>query len=179
MVNTIRAFLAIVPPAESLTPLAEVVSELRRAYPSLGWVAPERWHVTLAFLGQVSEGQASRLALAGDAVDLRVEGGGMFPRVVWAGVAGDLSALAREARTAARRVGISLERRPFRAHLTLARVRRPFSDGAAVVDALRDVSGPPWTATEVVLFRSHLGPRPVYEPLRTWRLGQPCAGYQA
>lgn len=165
-----RAFLAIVPPPASLAPLAEVVEELRAAYPCLGWVAPERWHVTLAFLGEISDGQARRLSVSGAPVELRVDGGGAFPRVIWAGVAGDLSELARSARATARSVGVEVERRAFRSHLTLARVRRPFDRTEAVVDALREVSGPPWIADEVVLMRSHLGPRPRYERVGNWTL---------
>ncbi len=67
----------------------------------------QSWHLTLAFLGEVSEqkltGLASRLERAAGRYppqQLAIAGAGAFPaagraRVLWAGVAGDRQALAR------------------------------------------------------------------------------------
>lgn len=109
-------------------------------------VYPARdFHMTLCFLGDLS---AEACAALGDALapsfanlrppHLRVEGMGAFPnwnapRVLWAGVrngdGGEFpSALYGAARAAARTVGWALraeeESRPFRAHVTLARIRQ-------------------------------------------------------
>ena len=173
-----RAFVAVLPPPESLAALAAAVASLRDANPGLSWVPPERMHVTLAFLGDIADETASRVVdgLA-DAVRgttpfaLRIERGGAFPRparanVLWAGLAGDLdalSSLARVTRRVARGARVEIERTPYRPHVTVARVRRRGLDGGPLVAALDAVRGEPWTVTETVLMRSHLGPKPSYD----------------
>jgi 2'-5' RNA ligase len=181
-----RAFVAVVPPAASLTPLVVAVSALRG--PGASWVPPERLHLTLAFLGEVSDHVAARVAdRLGEAVrdvapfSLRIAGGGAFPRparprVLWAGVAGDvdaLASLARVVRRAARSAGADVERAPYVPHVTVARVRARDYDGTAAVATLADVAGEPWAVTEVVLLCSTLGPRPSYDPLAVARLTGP------
>jgi 2'-5' RNA ligase len=174
----VRAFVAVVPPPASLDLLVRTVSALRDDLPA-SWVPPERLHVTLAFLGEVPDVEPYAGALA-EAVrgtapfGLRVRGGGAFPRparprVLWAGVDGDVDALARLARLArrtARAHRIEVERAPYVPHVTVARVRRRDADGTAALAALDAVEGDPWQVTEVVLMRSHLGPQPRYEPVR-------------
>ncbi len=170
-----RAFVAVVPPPEALAPLVAAVERLRG--PGATWVPPERLHVTLAFLGDVAGETAARLADAlGEAVagtaafELAVAGGGAFPRparprVLWAGLAGDVEALARLARVTrrtARACRIDVEKQAYVPHVTVARVRDRHYDGTAAVAALDQVRGEPWPVTEVVLMSSVLGPRPAY-----------------
>jgi 2'-5' RNA ligase len=173
-----RAFVAVVPPAEALAPLATAVEALRG--PGASWVPPERLHLTLAFLGEVAEPVAARVAdRLAEAVRgvapfrLRIAGGGAFPRparprVLWAGVDGDVAALAslaRLVRRAARSAGADVERAPYVPHVTVARIRARDYDGTAAVAALAGVSGDPWTVTEAVLLHSTLGPKPSYDRL--------------
>jgi 2'-5' RNA ligase len=47
----------------------------------------------------------------------------------------------------------------------VARYRGRDHDATADVAALAGVRSDAWTVREVVLMRSHLGPRPSYEPL--------------
>ncbi|HEU0130410.1 MAG TPA: RNA 2',3'-cyclic phosphodiesterase [Mycobacteriales bacterium] len=180
-----RAFVAIVPPPPALAALARAVAPLRAAH-AASWVPPERLHLTLAFLGDVAEpvlprlGDALAAAVAGTAAfGLRVAGGGAFPRparprVLWAGIDGEVDALARLARAvrrAARSAGVDVERAPYVPHVTVARVRATPVDGPACVAALDAVRGEPWQVTGAVLMRSVLGPKPVYEPLRDLPFG--------
>lgn len=173
----VRCFVAVVPPPEVLAPLVRAVAPLR-TLPAT-WVPPERLHVTLAFLGEVADPEPYAAALAPAVAEvaafpLRIRGGGAFPRaararVLWAGLDGDVDALAKLARVArrtARAVRIDVERKPYVPHVTVARVRRDGFDGAAAVAALSVVESEPWQVGEVVLMRSVLGPAPAYEPLR-------------
>jgi 2'-5' RNA ligase len=140
----------------------------------------ERLHLTLAFLGEVADpepfARALATAVAGTApMTLRIAGGGAFPRpdrarVLWAGVEGDVDALARLARLTrrtARQQRIDVERKPYVPHVTVARLRGRPRDATVAVDALRDVRTEPWEVTAVTVYRSHLGPAPRYEAVAT------------
>src|SRR5258708_17776494 len=56
-----RLFVAIAPPPAVLDELEARVAPLRPAWPALRWTGREAWHVTLAFLGEVSEDTATAL----------------------------------------------------------------------------------------------------------------------
>ncbi len=181
-----RLFVAVVPPSAVRYSLAAAVEPLRERAGGPRWIPPERWHVTLVFLGQVDEAALPRLrrelgamAAAAAPVWLQVAGAGRFPargapRVFWAGLAGDLDALtvlARAARRAARASRIGVERGPFRAHLTLGRWRRDDGADPSLPGELTDYRGPVFEVGEVVLFSSHLGPKPSYDPIGRFPLG--------
>jgi RNA 2',3'-cyclic 3'-phosphodiesterase len=109
---------------------------------------------------------------------LRLAGGGRFgslrrPQVAWAGLDGDvrpLVDLAGRLAAAARRLGLPVEDRPFRPHLTLGRWRPGRPADGALTDRLAAYRGPDWPVTEVRLLESHLGPLPTYDTLTTWPL---------
>jgi 2'-5' RNA ligase len=131
--------------------------------------------VTLEFLGQCGphevERQLSRWHVRArrvDPMDLRIAGGGAFPRawrakVLWAGVDVDAEAWRRLA---------GFEQRP---HLTVARTRG-WADVTGLVDSLSGYAGPSWTASEICLMESHLrgsgdrGPR--HEVIESYPLGR-------
>jgi 2'-5' RNA ligase len=149
----VRLFVALRPPPEA-------IGDLRARLPR--WPsAPDRWHLTLAFLGelagpeQVQDELAVRVA-GSPAFDLRLEGSGTFGRngPVWVGVTGDTDALhdlAVHVAAAARAAGVHLERRTYTPHLTVGKRGHP---NPATLAGYR---GPTWTAREVELVRSDLG----------------------
>ena len=149
------------------------------------WIPSGRWHLTLLFLGTVP---ADRVQLLGTAaapaiaaappMTLRLARAGRFgsprrPQVFWAGLDGDvgaLTALAGRLTDAARALGLPVEDRPFRAHLTLGRWRARQPADGRLPDRLTGYEGPAWPVSELRLLQSHLGPDPRYEPLATWAL---------
>jgi 2'-5' RNA ligase len=109
---------------------------------------------------------------------LRLTAGGRFgslrrPQVAWAGLEGDVEPLvdlAARLADAARSLGLPVEDRPFRPHLTLGRWRpRQPADGA-LPERLAGYVGPSWPVTELRLLESHLGPTPTYETVGEWPL---------
>ena len=56
-----RLFVAVVPPPVILDELDATVAPLRPAWPALRWTGRPAWHLTLAFLGEVSEDIAAAL----------------------------------------------------------------------------------------------------------------------
>lgn len=150
------------------------------------WGAPDRWHLTLLFLGDVPADRVPALVeRAGTAVaaappmTLRLAGGGRFgslrrPQVAWAGLEGDvgpLVELARRLAATARSLRLPVEDRPFRPHLTLGRWRPGRPADGAVVDRLAGYRGPAWHVTEVRLLDSHLGSEPRYDTVAAWPVG--------
>lgn len=189
--GTVRLFVALTPTAESLDELRAVVEPLSPSVPQLRWTPYEQWHLTLAFLGEVSEPELpklterlARVAARHAPIALRLEGAGRFgSRVLWLGVRGDtagLQRLAASVRAAARRSRIEVDDRPYRPHLTLARCRDPHVDLRPVVAALAGFAGRTWTARHLQLIRSYLGAGPGgtarHEPVQSWPLGGASAG---
>jgi 2'-5' RNA ligase len=147
----VRLFVSIPVPAHARTHLAGALAGMRTT-------AVDRWHVTLAFVGEWDDPDTlleplSSAASASGPLELRLEGGLSFAGVLSAGVGGDvegLHALARSVGDACRGVGVQLERRRFRPHVTVARRPRDLT-------RLDGYSGPPWTAGSFELVRSTLG----------------------
>jgi 2'-5' RNA ligase len=180
-----RLFVALEPPEPVRRRLAAVADELRRAAGRAGdevrWVRPENVHLTLQFLGAVPEERVAAVeaalrdaAAGGRPLSLSLHGAGGFPnarrpRVLWAGLEGDLAplaALAADLGARLAKLGFPPEDRPFSPHLTLGRAREgrgaPGLAGALARAAQAEAT--PWRATELVLFESHLSPRgPRYE----------------
>lgn len=187
-----RLFVAMAPPSSVLDDLDTVCVPFRHARGDLRWTSREAWHVTLAFLAEVSELQLARLtprleraARRHTAFGLSFAGAGAFPstgraNVLWSGLAGDrraLSDLAASISAAARRAGVPPPDagRKYRPHVTLARCRAPVNVGP-VVEALSGYQGQPWNAEEILLIRSRLHDHPRYETLGTWKLRPPVEG---
>jgi 2'-5' RNA ligase len=147
------------------------------------WVPPANMHLTVRFIGQVDDDRAATLLdalaprLGMTPFDVELSGCGVFPpsgapRAIWIGLVRGLTALSAMHDELARRqarLGFTPESRPFRAHLTLARVKDAPKGSAVIVrDALRAVTPAPvrWRVDRATIFRSHLSPRgPRYEAL--------------
>lgn len=153
-------------------------------------------HVTLAFLGQTTDERlvdvtaAAKEAAGGiTAFDIELDRPGRFPpsgrpKVVWLGMgagAPSLLALGERVRAELRRSEIAFDAKPFRAHVTLARVRDDASlvDArtiAAAVEAMR-IPHLRFPADAVVVFESVLSPRgPKYTArgIAPLRVGNPA-----
>lgn len=119
--------------------LDDTTAILRAEAPELAWVGREKRHLTLKFLGDVSEADVPKLAGAADRaaarhapIEMSVREVGAFPtfrraRVVWIGVEQEprLELLHHDLEEACVQEGYEVEGRPFRPHITLARVRAP------------------------------------------------------
>lgn len=181
----VRLFVGMTPPEEAVAHAAGAVDRI--IPPDMRGVPPERWHVTLAFLGDVDQDRLPELTQALDAVGrcheplrgLSLAGAGTFRGALWLGVSAaerhsPADRLARAVQRAMRSAGASVERRAWRAHLTVARWK-PSDDLAHRVarsarDSLRDCAGPPFDIDRVTLGQSRLGPHPSYTALHVCTL---------
>lgn len=164
----IRTFVAIDLPEDVRADLVSVMSDLGREIRGVRWVRPEGLHLTLKFLGDIDEKTVPPLAGELDAVargcrplNLSVEGLGAFPdarrpRVIWAGLSGDLAVLGDLASRVDRvctSFGVKPEKRPFRAHITIGRLKVP-----TMVNLNKELRNKGFLATEIVLYQSELFP---------------------
>lgn len=180
-----RCFVAI-PIGDALRAALVVASRPWRAEladADMRWMDPASWHVTLAFLGDVDADRVPRLAdelpelvAQHAAVELVPEGIVAWPRgeetrMVWCRFRPE-SGIAELHNRVAGALGVT-ERRRFRPHVTLARVRggRTIQLGHERVDTVSSVL-PTTSADEVTLYRSHLDPAgTTYEALARAPLG--------
>lgn len=175
-----RLFVAIELPDAVLDALAAVQQQMQRnGKQPVKWVARTGMHLTLKFLGDVESTQVAEILGALTDVTqrcrkvttLRLSSAGAFPgvkrpQILWVGVEGDLAALShlqQQLEQALEPLGFAPEGRPFRAHLTLGRVRQDASaqQRASLGDLLAKLPAPPpvaWTPDAPVLFQSTLMP---------------------
>ena len=171
-----RLFLAINIAPEIRRAVVEATAPLRAIAPKLAWVREPQLHLTLKFLGDHTEGVANqvadamkRVAEANRAVEVELGGLGAFPnfqrpRVVWMGVtpAPKLELLHHDVECAASELGFSLDGRPFRPHLTLARVKPRSADRAtwrALGEAAKEIDyAAEVTVSSIDLMHSELSP---------------------
>ena len=190
-----RTFIAIeLPP-----PVRQAVTALQDCLKTRGvkmrWVRPENIHLTLKFLGQTPADMVGALSSAlGDAAqalapfEVTVQGLGAFPglrrpKVVWTGVGGDLVILQKLHRKIDAGVNevdrrrFPRESRPFKAHLTLGRVKGRI-DAGQLSSAMQECRGPREAVMRVehfCLIKSALTPRgPRYTTLEKFALGGGC-----
>ena len=172
-----RLFIALPVP----DPLRESLQQWQRTAQRLlpegvRWTPADQWHLTLRFLGDVDATEVPLLAEALQAAcarqepfELSLQGPGCFPsperpRVFWLGLGGQVTSLERlQARV---QEGTApwgqKEDRPFRAHLTVARIRDGSPAGRhGLGRVLPRLPAPPavvWMVDRVTLFRSRLHP---------------------
>ncbi len=169
-----RLFFAVRLPAgvqETLRPALEAGQRVAGA--SVGFTRVEQLHFTLAFLGEQPEGavdrasEAAQAAIALPQFELAISGRSAFPgmsrpRVLWLGAgegAAPLRALAEKLCAGLRERGFALEDRPFRAHLTLGRVRqRGDRDARRALEAIPAGELARFEVRELALMQSILGP---------------------
>lgn len=134
--------------------LAQTCERLKVAAPDARWVRPESWHLTLKFVGHRPDHMLERikpaLAQVRAAAPLNIELKGLyffpqkrFPRVLAVFVHPQetllaMGELAKKIEFRLEPLGIEREDRPFRAHLTVARLE-PRGKHDALERALADV----------------------------------------
>lgn len=184
-----RAFFAIGlddQTREALVRARDAFCDEAPAWRSEKWVPPENLHLTLAFLGEVPDGalaalaeHAAALVRAQPAFRLSLGDVRAVPRpraatMLWCTVAEgehEAGALATAVSEAAAAHGIPPSGRPFAAHITLVRARRPRpapADAlAAAAEALSAAcAGSAMSVADVMLCSSTLTPRrPIYRTI--------------
>ncbi len=185
-----RLFIALPLPVHVEQELGKVIELCKEKRCRVRWVRPENIHLTVRFLGDTEENLMekisdviSRVAREFQPVMVSVDRIGGFPnldrpRVIWAGLEDDdnveiLRKLTRQVELAVRKLRFEKEKKGFKPHLTLGRVKDPTSI-AELTEYLSTYQFTPLTMTldRLVLFKSTLTPNgPIYERLYEGVLG--------
>lgn len=149
-----RAFLALDLSAETRAKLGQVQAALKTETVHVKWVEPDQMHITLRFFLDLQQEQQHKLHPAMTEVARRwsvftykVRGVGFFAsgdrlKILWCGVddsSGRLAALQRTMEQSLAPLKLARDERPFRAHLTLGRLRDP-SREPQLVQALKTMT---------------------------------------
>jgi 2'-5' RNA ligase len=132
-----RAFIALELTDGIRRSLAEQIADFKSGGADVRWVKPEDIHLTLKFLGDIEENlvpsiaeHLERSAAAFAPFNLSLAGTGVFPasgrpRILWAGIEGaeTLQSLQQAVEKEMESLGFPREKRPFRPHITLGRIR--------------------------------------------------------
>jgi 2'-5' RNA ligase len=182
-----RTFIAVTIKDAARATLNRYLAELRARYTAgVRWSRPENVHLTLRFLGEVSDrdlagvtAAASKAAAAAGSFTLRLGApahlGKGTPRVLSLSVGGqveELAALHAALEAHLEKSGFGRDSRRFRPHLTLGRRKK-----GPIPEDWRQVprsGATDWDVDEIVVFSSTLTPTgPIYTPLARCPLG--CA----
>jgi RNA 2',3'-cyclic 3'-phosphodiesterase len=164
-----RLFTGISLPPEARSPLLALTGYMR-PFANLAWTAEEKLHITTKFIGEWPESrlpelkQVLSLVTLTEPIDIRIRRLGWMPNLrvpltLYAGVemSGDLASRTEELLEG---IGILKEKRPYRPHVTLGRIRRA---GRDPIDALQnevartELDIAPFRATAFHLYLSDSG----------------------
>ncbi|MBT2680744.1 RNA 2',3'-cyclic phosphodiesterase [Bacillus sp. ISL-35] len=176
-------FYALEVPGEVKEVFKSQIEHLQEELPFKTWVHPQDLHITLAFLGNAPddkmEAASERIEAAmklQTSFELKIDHLGIFgrseaPRIFWAGLkdSQDLKEVRQDVFSACLDAGFTLEKRPFSPHITIARKwvgEAPFY--SAVLGAVNPFKNEEisFQAGRVVLYKTHLGKSPKYEPIK-------------
>ncbi len=174
-----RAFLAIdVEDNEIVRKFVELEKKLLNTGALLKPVEPENFHITIKFLGEISE---KEIPLIREIVikhtkffkpfEISFEGVGAFPsisypRVIWVGIVKNrekLSNLASNISADLEKTGFHKESRGFHPHVTIARVKKPSSQLKKTINEFQGESFGQMVVRAIRLKKSVLTPQgPIY-----------------
>lgn len=176
MGEKIRTFIAIGLPEFVLQAIAKTQDALRGSGLDIRWVRREGIHLTLKFLGDIDRDDVGKIQAAMEEAakgispfTLTGDGVGVFPdfrrpRVIWAGISGDMQALfslQRALESQLKGLGFPKEKRHFKGHLTMGRVKDRV-DRTKLRESLEGLARfetGSFTVEAVVLFQSTLRPQ--------------------
>lgn len=184
-----RIFVAVDISDDARRKTADYIESLKREFPKLrvGWEKPEKLHLTMKFLGDTDENQLEKLkdicreiAAEIPRFDLQIARTGVFPsarnaRVLWIDVKdekGSLTKINRLLENECEQIGFAAEKRNFKPHLTIARLKEPRNSLELVEKHLeKDFEPVGMETAEIVIYESRLRPTgSIYEKLTTVQL---------
>lgn len=169
-----RIFVAVDISEEARQKIANYIADLRREFSDLriGWDKPEKLHLTLKFLGEMSDSQLSKLEKIVDDIssdtgkfELKIQNTGVFPtpkkaRVLWLDVINKdetLTELNTRLETECEKIGFPKETRKYVPHLTIARIKEPHKAKSLAIKHLQTKFEPvAFEVSAITIYESRL-----------------------
>lgn len=173
----VRAFFAVDLTADIRNEFYPVQDALRNSDAKLTWVDPSLAHITMKFLGEISDDLVATIRetiseYSFEPTEITVSGVHLHPkkrpRLVWADASDNGWGAARVAELDGllAPLGIARETRTFTPHITIARIKRYDSSLRAAVAEVSDHTFGRMTVDTIALKKSTLTPQgPVYEDI--------------
>ena len=180
---TIRAFIAIEIDHPNKEKLSALISHLKKPNADVKWVNETHMHLTLKFLGNIEQVKVQEISEALDSIAkgfkafaIQFSKIGAFPnmrrpRVIWMGIdkgSDALKLLNGKTESGMERIGYAKEKREYRSHLTLGRVRslKNISELAKLIDEAQLDFQDEIKIDRLILFQSTLTLKgAIYTPL--------------
>jgi len=175
----IRSFIAIEIPAAIRQAIGRMITEWDQAQYPVRWVKADNLHLTLKFLGEISEPVLNRVSQKIKSISERfapfrfsLQELGCFPspkspRVIWIGAAEgkkEVTSLQQIIEQELALIGLKPEAREFSPHLTLGRANARFDPQNILATRYESSS---FSVESLVLFKSTLTPGgPIYDKLQ-------------
>ena len=174
-----RAFIAVEIPEHIQQTVGNYINEINSQLTDIKWVKPENLHLTIKFLGDITERQSdvlrgclNNIAKDFSPFDVSLSHLGFFPsqanpKVIWLGAdngIGDLLDVFHDMEDCLDDAGFDREARTFSPHLTIGRVKR--HRNVVVPDSLPEFNEVEFQVNRVALIKSTLTPDgPIYKKL--------------
>ncbi|MBI3599232.1 MAG: RNA 2',3'-cyclic phosphodiesterase [Nitrospinae bacterium] len=173
--QTIRAFISIEIPQEVREKISLIQEQLKTVETPVSWVRPQSIHLTLKFLGNISEAQiqdiGNCISTAANGINpftVNIRGTGVFPnlnypRVIWLGLEDKTDSLFRLQKGidgCLSKIGFEAEERGFTPHLTVGRIKslRGKNQLIRTIHIYRDIEAGEIAVDKINLMRSQLNP---------------------
>ncbi|RKY88617.1 RNA 2',3'-cyclic phosphodiesterase [candidate division KSB1 bacterium] len=182
----IRCFIAIDLPGSLKKKIGEIQAKLKGSGADVKWVKPDNIHLTLKFLGEITpekveEVKASLDGISVKKMEISARNVGAFPslkrpRVIWVGIEKGLEKLkdfSNIIEKEMQKIGFEKEKRSFKPHLTIGRVKSQRNIGNLVkeIGLIEEFETEPFIPEEFILMRSDLKPSGAeYTPIKKYRL---------
>ncbi len=165
----IRAFIAVEIDQPNKQKLSQLISTLKQANADVKWVNENQMHLTLKFLGNIEKNRVQEIsntlksiANKASAFNIHLSKISAFPnmhkpRVIWLGIDKGVENL----KNLASKLGSRQEKREFKPHLTLGRVKslKNISQLTKLISETSFESDGNISITKLILFQSTLTPK--------------------
>jgi len=183
----VRAFIAIEISDEARQLLVPIQGQLKKTGADIKWVKPENIHLTLKFLGDITNEQTGAVSCLLDNVARQYNKFDMtlfkigafpkldFPKVIWVGIDNKcavIEEIASRVTDACQEIGFEREKRHFSSHITIGRLRSS-KNKAGLKKEILDIDVPRIVipVDSIILFQSTLTPQgPIYTKVHAGKL---------
>ena len=170
----VRTFIGIFPPPDIQSAISKIQLSLKTGTAAIRWEVPNKFHITMKFLGNVEPEQFSQLQSflvhKGQSVGrfkIALTGVGCFPtthapKIVWIGSPRDanvpLTNCYEAIESSCIAAGLKKEERQFHPHITLGRVKGKIH--ANLIQKIENTTFEPlqFLCTELLIMKSDLSP---------------------